>query len=288
MPAGTESSRLQLPHPQAWLTRTLCICQLGEAWVWDLAPGSSPSTILVSSPVIHSSAKGLDLGIRKDSFILNGLQLTSILKKRLINGNHKSRLERELSFKNYIFKTCIRRATEQSQKHSNTKPPGPTPAAALLIPQNSRAVNGDTEPFSCKVHECASPKQDLWLQSLLVLPAPPPPPWLPSDPGCQPCPHHWPPAQGSSKRPSPAKRYKSPTTLASLFTERAPGGLCTLLNALQSVLRMGSSLSFRAPSKVTCSGRPSCCPGAVGLPSPLYLLSYWPIVFRLLTVIKNH
>ena len=125
------------------------------------------------------------MGIRKDSFILNGLQLTSIslsLKKRLINGNHKSRLERELSFENYIFKTCIRRATQQSQKHSNTKPPGPTPAAALLIPQNSRAVNGDMEPFSCKVHECASPKQEPWLHSLLVLPAPPPPPWLPSDP----------------------------------------------------------------------------------------------------------
>lgn len=178
------------------------------------APLASPSTILVSSPVIHSSAKGLDLGIRKDSFILNGLQLTSIslsLKKRLIHGNHEFRLQRELSVKNYIFKTYIRRATEQSQKHSNTKPPGPTPAAALLTPQNSRAINGDTEPFLCKVHECASPKQEPRLQSLPVLSAPPPPPWLPLTPGASLAPttgplpraaerdHHW--RNGASRPP---------------------------------------------------------------------------------------
>lgn len=76
----------------------------------------------------------------------------------------------------------------------------------------------------------------------------------PSDPRCQPCPHHWPPTQGSRKRPSLAKRCKSPTTLASLFTERAPGSLCTLLNALPSVLRTGSSLSFRASGKSLAQG----------------------------------
>ena len=112
---------------------------------------------------------------------------------------------------------------------------------------------------------------------------PPPPPWLPSDPWCQPCPHHWPPAQGSRKRPSLAKRYKSPTTLASLFTERAPGSLCTPLNALPSMLRTGSSLSFRASGKSLAQGGPPvvlvwwsyplpsiCC--HIGLSSSDYLL----------------
>ena len=181
MPAGTELLHLQL-SPSSGMTHLDTLhMSAGRGMSVGLgprvsAPLASPSTILVSSPVIHSSAKGLDLGIRKDSFILNGLQLTSIslsLKKRLINGNREFRLKRELSFKNYIFKTYIRRATEQSQKHSNTKPPGPTPAAALLTPQNSRAINGDTEPFLCKVHECASPKQEPRLQSLPVLSAPP-------------------------------------------------------------------------------------------------------------------